>query len=248
MLREFKKRLQEIGLTEKESAVYIAMLDQGAATADQASKRAGLNRSTTYVQIESLIEKGLVSSFKNGKKTFFAAESPNNLERLLETRTAELELQKANVASFVPDLMKLYATSGSRPVVRLFEGKEGLTSMRSEILSSNEKEIYVVASIDKLREVYNGTELKDFTDTREAKKMKAKVIYSLKTGEDFEPRKYQVFKRTDNKDIFFECDVYIYGDTVSFASIGTRIFGLTVTDSNIASTLRQMHEKVWETL
>ncbi|MEK7566640.1 MAG: helix-turn-helix domain-containing protein, partial [Patescibacteria group bacterium] len=97
------QELQEFGLSEKEARVYLAALELGKATADELAKQAKVNRSTTYVQIESLKQKGLVSSYDEGKKTYFAPESPEYLKRLFEKQAGDLdvkqkELEKENRA------------------------------------------------------------------------------------------------------------------------------------------------------
>ena len=46
------EKLEEFGLSEKEAKVYMASLEIGEATADQIAKHSGVNRSTTYVQIQ----------------------------------------------------------------------------------------------------------------------------------------------------------------------------------------------------
>ena len=162
MNREYKKRLQDIGIAEKEASVYITLLESGAATADQTAKGAHLNRSTTYVQLERLMEIGLVTTFKRGKKTFFAAESPQNLERLIEQKRQKLELDKATIAAFIPDLMKVYSASGNAPIVRLYEGKEGITSLRNLILDSKDKAVFIASNIKKTEELYSKPELESY--------------------------------------------------------------------------------------
>ena len=51
-------------------------------TAEKLAKHAKVNRSTTYVQLESLMKVGLMSTHEEGKKTMFAPESPELLKRL----------------------------------------------------------------------------------------------------------------------------------------------------------------------
>ena len=69
------KELQDLGLSEKEARVYL-----GQTTADKLAKHAKVNRSTTYVQLESLMKVGLMSTHEERKKTVFAPESPELLE------------------------------------------------------------------------------------------------------------------------------------------------------------------------
>jgi HTH-type transcriptional regulator, sugar sensing transcriptional regulator len=241
------KNLIEFGLTAKEAEVYLTLLQSGDATADQLAKSSKLNRSTTYVQIKQLTEYGLVSTFKRGKKTFFAAESPNNLARILEQRKQQITRQEAEVAQLVPELLKLFGSSVDRPVVRVFEGKEGLVSMRNNILESGTKNMLAAFSFDSMAKIFSTDEMMAFSNKRAAKKIQSRLMYK-KTGDDIVVVPPQEVRRVDEKTYPFGADVYIYNDTVSFASTQDQIVGVSITNADIAKTMRMLYETVWESL
>lgn len=54
------RNLTEFGLSDKEARIYLALLELEIATAFDTAKHAGINRSSTYVVLESLKKKGLV--------------------------------------------------------------------------------------------------------------------------------------------------------------------------------------------
>lgn len=246
--QEYQQKLIEFGLSDKEAAVYLALLEMGRGTADQIAKRTKLNRSTTYVQIKVLMEMGMVSTFKLEKKTFFTAESPIYIERLLDRQAAAVEHQRSEAKQLLPDLMKIFASTGARPAVRLFEGKEGLVSMRNEILDQKPKEILIITSVDNTWNLFTKDELMAFTNRREKLKIKSYVIYSLEKGDNFKPFPHQEFRRTRKEQLPFGADVYIYNDCVSFASIDEAVVGLTVSSGDIANTMRALYWRLWNTL
>jgi len=86
MKEQLEKDLQQIGLSEKEAKVYLASLELGPSTAQTIAAKATVNRPTTYVMIESLIKRGLMSSFQKGKKRFFVAGKPTQLLYLLDAK------------------------------------------------------------------------------------------------------------------------------------------------------------------
>lgn len=88
------KELEIIGLSEKEAKVYVAMLELGPAPILEITLKAGINRPTVYVQIESLKKRGLVSTQLKGKKHLFIAEDPHQLSTLLEKEKKLLEEKK----------------------------------------------------------------------------------------------------------------------------------------------------------
>lgn len=239
------KKLNQFGLTNKEAHVYTAVLIGGEMTADEIAKQAKLNRSTTYVQIKLLIEEGLVSTFKRGKKTFFSAESPRNLERIINKKITEAEQQKNEVMLLVPELQKLFGSSADRPVVRVFEGKEGLISMRDQMLETNPKVIQVAFSHDGMRKIFSETELQAFSKRRAGKKILSQALYT-KIGDDIIVLPPQKLKRIDIKKYPFDSDVYIYGDTVSYASTKDQIVGITIKNASIAHTMRTLFEIAWK--
>ena len=98
----FEKELQNLGLSEKEAKIYLASLELGPETVQNIAKKAGINRPTTYLQIESLKEKGLISEFQRGKKTFYAPESPNRLLSMLGTFEKELDFKTSAMCFVFP--------------------------------------------------------------------------------------------------------------------------------------------------
>jgi sugar-specific transcriptional regulator TrmB len=245
MFKDQEAKLVTFGLTEKEASVYMALLNIGHGTADQVSKTTTLNRSTTYVQIKSLMEMGLVTTFKIGKKTFFAAESPTHIERILDRRFDQLEHLQSEAKQLLPQLLKLFTSTGTRPVVRIFAGKEGLVSMRNEMLELATKQILIVNSYDQMRKLFTYDELLDFTERREKKKILARAIYYKSEGKDFTPFEYQRFCRVTKERLPFGADLYIYDDYVSFASTDNTVVGMTISSRDIANTLRALFEALW---
>jgi sugar-specific transcriptional regulator TrmB len=240
------EKLIQLGLTEKEAEVYLSLLKGGEATADQLAKSAKLNRSTTYVQIKELSEYGLVSTFKRGKKTFYSAESPNNLDRLIEHKSSLIELQRSEVKLLIPELLKFFGSSMDRPTVRVFEGKEGLVSMRNEILESGIKNLQIAFSIDSMSKIFTVSEMMAFSNKRASKKIFSKAIYTKTDGEDIVRVPPQELRRVDIKKYPFGSDIYIYGDTVSFASTQGQVVGITIKNADIAKTMKALFDIAWE--
>lgn len=133
------KELQNFGLSEKEANVYLASLELGRATVQDISKKAKVNRATTYVQLESLKSRGLVSQISVGKKTYFMAEAPENVLKILEKDKIEVLYKEKELKKIMPNLQTLYNARKDRPNVRFYEGFEGINSLHEEMLKSKFK-------------------------------------------------------------------------------------------------------------
>lgn len=60
--------LKNAGLNTKEATTYLSILELGEASMGQLVKKSKLKRTTLYDLVESLKEKGLISTAKQGKK------------------------------------------------------------------------------------------------------------------------------------------------------------------------------------
>lgn len=78
--------LTTLGLLPTEARVYLGLLELGPETILRLSGHTAIKRSTVYSAVSSLVEKGLVNIQAKGRKRLFAAENPERLETLLESR------------------------------------------------------------------------------------------------------------------------------------------------------------------
>src|SRR3989344_5674300 len=97
----FKQVLKEFKFSEKEAEVYLVLLEIGSSVVSDIAKKAGINRSTTYVILDSLAKRGLVNTVeRRGGKTYTSVPA----ERLIKDleKTAE---QYAKLAGTAKELL-----------------------------------------------------------------------------------------------------------------------------------------------
>ena len=128
--------LTQFGLSDKEAKVYASLLALGTVEASKIAAKAGLNRSTTYVLLESLAKRGLVEASRRGSIQLFTASQPEKL-----TEMAEAEVEKfTNLIKIgkdlIPALKALSVGDTSKPKVRVIEGVKGLKSLYEEIATT----------------------------------------------------------------------------------------------------------------
>lgn len=242
------QELQSFGLSEKEAKVYLASLEVGRATVDQLAKHAGVKRSTTYVQIESLMKKGLMSTYQENKKTYFSPESPEYLKRIFELERQKFDLKEKDLDNMLPDLTKMFESAGERPVVRFFEGKEGITAMREDTLMlSRGEEIHIIYSYDALKNIYTSAELLEYTNKRVAKGIKVHSLYTRKEGnlapDDITP--LTVRKFISHEHMPLTSDFLVYGNKLTILALRGHVFGIEVESKEIADSFRILFSLLW---
>jgi len=128
--------LNELGLTNTEIKVYLALLKLGQSSAPNISREANVERAVTYHILEKLVRKGIVSYINKENKRFFSASEPNKLGDLLKEKEEALNV-------LIPDLNSLRQTSSPDLKVEVFSGKEGLKTVLNDFISEK-KDYYII--------------------------------------------------------------------------------------------------------
>lgn len=245
MLKEYRQQIIDLGLSEKEADIYLTLLSMGSSTIDALAKETKIKRSTVYVQLKTLLKKGLIGSRKEGKIVQFVAESPNNLKRVLEQYLVEIEKKKAQAESLIPVLLSQFVDKGARPSVRVFEGKEGLKNIRNEVLNMKSKEYHLVMAIDETYNIFSQKELMEFSQARMSKGITSCVLYTSKDKEMLVMPPQEV-RRVDRKLFDFGNDVYIFDNKVVFTTTADSIIGIVIESAPVAQTMRSLFKLAWD--
>ncbi|MFA4872727.1 MAG: helix-turn-helix domain-containing protein [Patescibacteria group bacterium] len=142
MKEDLLKILADIGFSEKEAKVYLALLALEAATANEIAKKADINRTSAYDVLEILIKRGVVSKYKKKSRTFFNVSDPRKLIAYLEHEKADhektIEKQKTAVSVILPELISLQMPLSTRPKVQFYEGEKGMREAYEDTLNAKE--------------------------------------------------------------------------------------------------------------
>src|SRR4030042_7104638 len=112
------KKIQEIGLSEKESQIYIGLMELGEATVQQLAMKTGLNRATAYIILEELMQRCLISKINKQKKTYFTIEHPSQILELLHKEKDQIEIRINLAKKLMPELEMLETITGERAKVK----------------------------------------------------------------------------------------------------------------------------------
>lgn len=242
------KYLEDIGLNDKESKVYLALLEFESASVMELAQKTAIKRPTVYVVLESLAKKGLVSETTVGKKTNYYAEPPERLETFVERKIVSLEESKRVLKDLVPQLKSISREHGEKPVVKYFEGKEGIYSSNSEILKifkSDDEPMYAIYNNDLVKDIFSEEELKKLRSDRLSKKIKSVSIYSS-TGEGRPADELSNRLRIDSTKYPIMCDVTVYRDLVLISILGKKISAITIRNNDVATTLKSLFRLVMD--
>ena len=246
-MSDLSQVLEKIGLSDKEARVYLASLHLGGASIQDIAEEAGINRTTTYVIMRSLIEKGLASSFNKGKKRNFTVESPEQLKSVLAVQEKIVLEKRKELESVLPSLAEIYHSSERRPQVRFLEGKEGIHAMQDEMLRSDISETLSFSPLD---EIYGAfPDYKDnFVQKRVRAKIFSKIIYTTSKGRlvDGDEEALRERRYVPKEKFPFSSSVAIYGNTVQITNLKEPLGGVVIENKQIADSLRIIFNLAWE--
>lgn len=231
--------LQQYGLSDKEVKVYLAALSLGTASITQLSKKANLKRPTVYLVIDELLNKNLLITVPQGKKTYYKSENP---EELIE----RLEQKKIQIKEILPELKSLYIKGSKQPRVRFYEGKDKLYKMYEEIFKS--KEIWAMFSPDRYCNVFTDKDTEHFFRILIRQ---GGIIYDMyentKKGKVHAEAKYK--KGTAEikflpKDFKLSTDILIFNNKIALISFRNMI-GVIIENEDIANSHKTTLQFIW---
>ena len=238
--KNMEDELRDYGLSEKEIKVYIACLKAGACTANRISELADLRRGTTYDILESLKEKGLISSFKSGKKSHFQATEPKELLVLLKEKGRRL-------AEIIPSLEKIKLSITKKPEIGLFEGFKGILTMLEELYK--EKEILLYGSAEKVAQVLRHIP-KAFALKRAREKIYMRVIFEHSEEAEFRLNDPQIKKVTSMKFLEemrkFPSVTLVAGDKVGIIPLERELLAILIKNKETSETQKLIFENFWK--
>lgn len=238
-----EKILQKIGLSDKEIKIYLSSLRLGPSSVRRIADDSGINRGTTYDILKSLMELGLVSYFHQDKKQYFIAEDPSRLKEAINKKKSELESVANEVDEIIPQLKSIHDNAHEKPVVKYYEGDEGVKSILEDVLSSGQEYYaYSSSTIKKyLYEVYP-----KFSEERIKQGVNVKVISIGPGGETrgLDSRKWLTKKESA------PTYTLIYGGKVAMISVDSneKPIGVLIEDENIYQTQKMIFEFTWSKL
>ena len=137
--------LKEIGLSQAESELYLAMLSHGALLPTELMRLTGGKRPTVYYALRQLVARGLAHRVPAHGVQRFQADPPERLLALLELRVGEVRALAKDVEACLPELKQQAVPQDGLPAVSFYQGEEAMKQIILETLYARRREIDILA-------------------------------------------------------------------------------------------------------
>jgi len=235
-----KDILKEIGLTEYESKIYLALLTNGQISAYELAEKAGLYRQVTYDTLKRLSEKGFVNSVIGGKTKLFKAIDPKLILEFLNEKTE-------NYKQILPELTQINNASKQPLSVETYKGKNVVRIALRDIINSMKKtggEVLCTAVDESLPFSQYPTTLEQYERDLLHFKIKERVIIK-KGSKGLFKKGTSKYKKIDEK-FFNENPVQIYKDNVQIIVWGNPDYLIIIRNKGVANSYRKQFELIWK--
>ncbi|MBI4050708.1 MAG: hypothetical protein HY396_01900 [Candidatus Doudnabacteria bacterium] len=237
---ELPEVLEKIGLTEKESRVYLALLELGTASVQSIAGKAGIKRPTTYLILDELHQKGLVSIVPRAKKALFQAESP-------EVLISNLGRKEELIKRFLPNLQAIHNAKKEKPQVQLFEGQTGVKTVYDKILEAKEVCFFATVrdSINFYPEFNDDLKTKAKQGLIRVKEILTQNPVDVAFAKTVQHNEFYQHRFTSPSSEFLTDNV-VFDNNVAFFSYQPNIFAVVVTSNGVSQSLRVLFEMAWK--
>lgn len=256
-MKNIAEKIQSIGLSNKESLVYIYILENGGAYPSAIAESTKINRSTVYKILIDLSVKGIINEVTKGKKLFYQVENPKKILRYKKDQLNLVNEQYEKLEKALPALEGLYAAQEGKPKITYYEGLDGIREVYRDHFDNEEKyEMLAFGDTATVKEFFAGKFGKEYVHAKEKNKIVTRgIVPDTDSDKSYNKdvykgvsKKYHPQLKHISKDIFpWKGDVTVYGtNKVSIIDHEqNKWLGLIIEDRTIHNMLKMIFELAW---
>lgn len=241
------KLLENIGLTEAETRVYLALVELGSTKTCPLSIKSKVSYSKIYKILYRLEQKGLVGHIIKGKVKYFKAMDPNTILDYVDEKAKNLEAQKAEIEKALPGLKSLIP-SDNTPEAVIYNGFKAIKNILMNML----KELKSDEGYNVMGAMYEedilGTRpfFKLFHSERAKKKIKVKMLANSNTKGNIEKETFKLAEvRYLPKYLMTNMHIFFYNKTVILILWMKDPIAFSITSKDAVNSFKTYFDTFW---
>jgi sugar-specific transcriptional regulator TrmB len=240
---EVLKKLEQLGLSGKESRVYLALLSREYVGTSKLIAATGLHSQYVYDGLKGLEEKGLVHHVVQSGRKKFAAQTPKHLEVLVQER-------KRTVDALVPQLLS-FAGKSDMQSFEVYQGTESFKAQEFEKLEAAAvgSKLDIIGDEGLLFYDVMGDDISVYEEMRISKKIFLRYIASpdhVQKALKALPRAEYIEFRTLEGLKSGRINTNIWDDRFSINIYGDPVMTFSLSNKEIAANYRNFFDSLWQ--
>ena len=242
MKAKIRKILKELGLTEGETEVYLALLNLGLSTTGKIMKQADISNSKVYEVLDKLVKKGLASYVIQKNKRHYSATPAERLLDYLEEKKKGIEKNQSELRKFIPTLEQLRKEK-ELPEATIYRGKKGALVALNEVIDAGKKGKEVVGFGTEDYPTYFPAQIKDYVKIAKKYKFKERLIFR----KGFKSPNPNAKIRYIPKEFIIPVRTMVYGDKVAIVDFTEPMTTIIIHKKEIAKAYKEHFNLLWKT-
>lgn len=250
---EVRRVLGDIGLSDAESAVYLAALELGSRPASVIAHKAGLKRGQTYNVLANLIQMGIVQEFVRSSVRHFTSSPPHALVGIVDKKEEELRRNKQKLQGVIPDLERVCSNLLVKPKVRFYQGIEGMLEVFEDTIRVPNLALYGLIDLEYSIRL-GSEETKEWVQSYMHRRDQNNNWYLGIICRDENPgTEFKLVPAVKRRlkyatGLRVPAEIIVYGSKVAIFSSHDERVAIIIESEPIAETLRNIHQTVWNFL
>ncbi len=240
MAKDLSHLLNDLGLSESETKIYLSGLETGPTSVQDLAKKAKLSRTAAYDAVAHLQSRGLMTTYERGKKVFYVSENPDRAVTFFRERIRKLRGKLEVLEEQLPELKMMMG--GDRPAVRFYEGRDALLALFQDVVSVNPVRVDELSNMDDVYQYLNTEDLLEVRRTLNVDKIQLRILYR---GTLQNPRKNVIFCELLKEIDTFHGDIWIYENRVAFVQFVGKVLTVIIESESLADTARALYQAAW---
>lgn len=230
-----EKTLKEIGLSEGEAKVYLALLKLGSSPVSKIKEETKLHRTTIYDFVEKLLNKGLINYVIKNKIKIFKATHPNKLLDFVKEK-------EDNVKTIIPNLIELSEFQKPELNVEVYKGREGFKTLLNDILRAK-KDLVIFGAEETLFKKKFPILMEQFFKKEEKTGIKERILTNEKPN--FIYRKKTTKYKYIPEEFFNPTPTFVFDNNVAIL-IWEPLHIISIKNKDLADSYKKHFELLWK--
>lgn len=247
-MQEPRKHLTDLGLSDSEVTVYLAMVS-GVRTARDLVKVTRLKRPTVYYALGCLEKRGLTSKTGLAGDKSFSLEPIEKLAIIAKEKALEFSKLQNHINEMIPSLVATSSPVNQKPTVAFYEGVDAVKNTVMEMLYCKSKQINSVVPKQNFFWQIGQDFVELFIEERIKRNIKTKNLWETPINKGLIKKYYeglsQVRIMPDIMHEKFQTTIFLYDNKTLYVSSKNNSYCILIISKEHTDTMQAWFDGLW---
>lgn len=247
-MNEPRKHLLDLGLSDSEATVYLAMVS-GVKIARDLVKVTRLKRPTVYYALGCLEKRGLTSKTGLSGDKSFTLEPIEKLSTIARGKVLEVSRLQNRIDELIPLLTATSSPVNKKPIVAFYEGVDAVKNAIMEMLYCKNRKINSVVPMQNFFKEVGQEFIELFMEERIKRNIKTKNLWEAPIDKKLIKQYYEELSQVrilpEIMHDKFKTTIFLYDDKTLYVSSKNNSYCVLITSKEHTDTMQAWFDGLW---